>query len=74
MQSKRHSLYESLVGTLVGYVINLCVQLIVYPLYGATFTFFQNIQLCLIFLVVSLVRGYCIRRYFNRKVRNEQQV
>lgn len=65
-QSKLHSIVEALTQTLVGYVINLGVQLIVYPLYGATFTLMQNIELGLIFLVVSFVRGYLIRRAFNR--------
>jgi len=38
MQSKRHSLVEAAANTLIGYVINLGVQLIVYPIYGAVFT------------------------------------
>lgn len=71
MQSKLHSIIEAISNTLVGYVINLGVQIIVYPLYGATFTLMQNVQLGLIFLVVSLVRSYVIRRYFNKKVKNE---
>lgn len=69
MQSKRHSLIESLTNTLIGYLINLGVQLVIYPLYGATFTLFQNIQIGLIFLAVSLARGYVIRRYFNSKAK-----
>ena len=69
MQSKLHSVIEAASNTLIGYVINLVVQIIVYPLYGATFTLMQNIQIGLIFLVVSLLRGYVIRRYFNKKVK-----
>ena len=69
MQSKRSSFYEALAQTLVGYVLNLGVQLVVYPFYGATFTMSQNLQIGLIFLVVSLARGYAIRRYYNWKVK-----
>ena len=65
MQSKRSSFIETLSQTLIGYFINLGVQFIVYPLYGAVFTVMQNVQLGLIFLVVSLLRGYAIRRYYN---------
>lgn len=67
MQSKRESITEALANTLFGYYINIAVQLMVYPLYGATFTLSQNIQLGLIFLGVSLIRGYLLRRHFNRK-------
>lgn len=69
MQSKLHSVIEAASNTLIGYGINLVVQVIVYPLYGATFTLMQNMQIGLIFLVVSLLRGYVIRRYFNTKVK-----
>lgn len=68
MQSKLSSFLETAAQTFIGYVINLGVQLVVYPLYGAVFTLGQNIQIGLIFLVVSLARGYCIRRVFNQKV------
>ena len=67
MQSRWHSFIEANANTFLGYRINIVVQLVVYPLYGATFTFMQNIQLGLIFLVVSLVRSYAFRRYFNRR-------
>ena len=69
MQSKLHSVIEAASNTLIGYGINLVVQVIVYPLYGAPFTLMQNMQIGLIFLVVSLLRGYVIRRYFNTKVK-----
>lgn len=64
-QSKLHSLIEATANTFIGYFINLLVQLAVYPIYGATFTFRQNVEIGLIFLVVSLGRGYAIRRWFN---------
>lgn len=69
MQSKKHSFAEAVTNTLVGYLLSVGVQLIVYPLYGASFTLAQNLQIGLIFLVVSIVRGYAIRRVFNGKLR-----
>lgn len=39
MQSRFHSLIEAWLNTLIGYAINLVVQLLVYPLYGATFSY-----------------------------------
>jgi hypothetical protein len=55
-------------NVLIGYVVSLLVQLVVYPLFGATFTFAQNIQIGLIFMVVAIVRSYVIRRWFNARI------
>lgn len=65
MQSRLQSFIEAWANTLIGYFVNLAVQLLVYPLYGATFTFSQNIQIGLIFMMVSIVRSYMLRRGFN---------
>ena len=69
MQSRLHSFIEAWSNTFFGYFLNLAVQLVVYPLYGATFTFSQNIQIGLIFMAVSITRSYALRRFFNKKVK-----
>lgn len=65
MQSRLQSMIEAWANTIIGYFINLAVQLMVYPIYGATFTFGQNVQIGLIFMVVSIARSYSLRRAFN---------
>jgi len=65
MQSRFQSLIEAWANTIIGYFINLAVQLVVYPFYGATFTFWENIKIGLIFMVVSIARSYVLRRAFN---------
>lgn len=65
MQSRLQSFLEAWANTIIGYFINLAVQLVAYPFYGATFTFGQNIQIGLIFMVVSIARSYVLRRAFN---------
>lgn len=65
MQTRWQSFIEAKANTFIGYWISIAVQMIVFPLYGLDVSFFQNIQIGLIFLVVSLVRGYAFRRYFN---------
>jgi len=67
-QSKLGSFVEAMTNTFIGYFISLIVQFIVYPLYGATFTFMQNIQIGLIFMIVSILRSYIIRRWFNKYI------
>ena len=65
MQTKLQSFLEACSNTFIGYAINILVQLIVYPLYGAKFTLGQNIQIGLIFMAVSLTRSFVLRRFFN---------
>jgi hypothetical protein len=67
-QSRLSSFYEALANTLIGYFINLGVQLVVYPWFGATFSFKQNIAIGLIFMVVSITRSFVIRRWFNARL------
>ena len=70
-QSRIQSMIEAWSNTLIGYLINLGVQLVVYPFYGATFTFGQNIQIGLIFMVVSITRSYVLRRAFNARIKRQ---
>jgi len=65
MQTKTHSLIESITNTAIGYIIALCSQLIILPLYGIEVNFNENIQIALWFTLISLVRSYFVRRWFN---------
>jgi len=67
MQSKKNSFIESLLNTVVGFLISLLVQLIIYPILNIPVTIFQNIIITSVFTIVSIIRGYIIRRYFNSK-------
>ena len=66
MQTKKYSFYESCVQTCIGFVIAILAQLIIYPFMGIPVTFSQNLQLTCIFTVVSIARGYIVRRFFNK--------
>lgn len=68
MQTRRSSFIEAAINTVIGYIISLAVQLVTYPAFGHTFTLTQNLGLGVIFAVVSLVRGYVIRRWFNQYI------
>ena len=68
MQSKRSSFVEALLNTAIGYVISLAVQLVAYPAFGHSFTISQNLGLGVVFAVASLIRGYVIRRWFNKYI------
>jgi hypothetical protein len=66
MQSKTHSLIESVTNIAVGYGVALGAQLVVFPLFGLSVPVRDNILIGLVFTGVSLVRSYVLRRIFNR--------
>ena len=65
MQKKRHSLLEACVSTGIGFGIALLTTAIVLPLSGFQPTLSQNIFITSIFTLISVVRGYFVRRLFN---------
>jgi hypothetical protein len=64
-QSRRMSLVESCANIAIGYLVALAAQLTVFPLMGIPVTLSQNIQIGVIFTLVSLARSYALRRLFN---------
>ena len=66
MQSKKMSLLETCASTAIGYAVSLLAQFLVFPLFGLTVSLSQNLAIGAIFTVVSIARGYCVRRLFNR--------
>ena len=65
-QSKKQSVYESITNVVVGLVISFIIQLILYPLLNIEVSLNQNIFITFVFFVVSFIRGYVIRRIFNK--------
>jgi len=65
MQLKKHSLFEAVTNIIVGYTINLLANMIIFPLWGWTISLKQNIEIGVIYTVISLIRSYCLRRAFT---------
>jgi hypothetical protein len=65
-QSKKHSIYESITNVVVGLVMSFIIQLILYPILNIEVSLNQNIFITFVFFVVSFIRGYVIRRIFNK--------
>ena len=68
MQSRKFSLVESVTNTAVGFMVSLGIQLAIYPAMGIPVTLSQNIFITFIFTIASILRGYIIRRFFNKKL------
>ena len=69
MQSKRQSLIETLTSVFVGWLIGVILNMLVLPLFDYNITVVDSLLVSLIFTVISVVRGYLIRRFFNSKER-----
>lgn len=65
-QSKKHSIIESIANTVIGLAVSFIAQLVIYPLMGIPVTIKQNLLITLIFFLLSFIRGYIIRRFFNK--------
>lgn len=66
MQSRVESLLEAATSTLVGFLVAVLTQVVVFPIYGLEVGLGGNLQIATIFTVVSVLRGYFVRRAFNR--------
>lgn len=65
MQSKRGSMIETCTGTAIGYSVAVLTQLIVLPMFDLHVTFGENLVIAAVFTIISLIRGYWVRRLFN---------
>lgn len=64
-QSKWASMAESMISTAVGFGISLVAQIVFLPMLGVTVTLSQNITFAIIMTVISIARGYILRRVFE---------
>lgn len=65
MQTRLGSLAEAWVNIAVGFSINYSANLVILPLFGFAVTLGQAFWIGVIFTVISLVRQYVLRRWFN---------
>lgn len=68
-QTRKQSLIESVINTLIGFLITLVISPFVYDWFGHQFTFSQNLGITAIFTFTSIARGYIVRRGFNARIK-----
>ena len=67
MQSKRHSFIETSVNMIGGMLLGIfIVQPLALGLYGIEISLQTSTELAIIFTAVSFIRGYVVRRIFNK--------
>ena len=67
MQSKRESMIETLTNVGIGWFISFIANMLVLPLFGYNINFTDGVLISIIFTIISIVRGYVVRRWFNSK-------
>jgi hypothetical protein len=67
-QSKLGSLIEAGMNILIGYVVALVSQIVVFPWFDINVPLSTNLLIGFWFTIISLVRSYIIRRWFNARL------
>ena len=65
MQSCRQSMIETAVSVTIGYMVALASQIAIFPLFGIHATMEDNLMIGAWFTIISVIRGYAVRRFFN---------
>jgi hypothetical protein len=58
-------LVEATANVLVGLIVAVATQIVVFPVFGLQASLGQNVLLALVFTGVSIVRSYALRRMFE---------
>lgn len=64
-QRKWVSLAESLLNVAIGYGVAVLTQIVVFPWFGIEVDLSTNLGIGAVFTVVSILRSYWVRRFFN---------
>lgn len=65
-QSRTMSLVEAMANVVVGYVLAILTQLAVFPFFGLEAALSEHLAIGLVFVGVSLARGFVLRRIFEQ--------
>lgn len=67
MQTKKQSLIESFVNVTIGFIITIISLHYIFPLLGIENNSGKNALITTYLTILSILRNYILRRYFNRK-------
>lgn len=72
-QSRIESLVETCINTAIGFVVALAAQMVIFPRVGIHVHLDTNLVISAWFTLVSVARGYIVRRYFNGRIKRISQ-
>jgi hypothetical protein len=70
MQTRLESFIETIINILIGYVVAICSQLLIFPYFGINLPLSTNLAMGGFFTVISIARSYLVRRYFNSRIKH----
>jgi hypothetical protein len=65
-QTRLMSFIEAWSNVAVGFVINLFANLLILPLFGLQVTLSDALGIGLVFTIISVIRSYLLRRFYER--------
>lgn len=65
MQSRRMSVIEVATNIAIGLVVSFISQIVIFKLYDINISVTQNVEITIWFTVISIIRSYLVRRWFN---------
>ncbi|TLP81377.1 hypothetical protein [Maribacter sp. ACAM166] len=68
MQTKKQSFIESLTNTAIGFMVSFASTFLIFPLVGISTNAGTNLIITIYFTIISVLRGYALRRWFNYKI------
>ena len=74
MQTRLESFLESFTNIMIGYIVALISQLIIFPFFDINVTFADNLLIGFYFTLISLIRSYTVRRFFNNKTKRSNKI
>lgn len=74
-QTRLGSFIEAWVNVLIGFGINFAANLVILPMFGFTsLTLKNNLYIGLLYTVISVIRSYAVRRWFNRRLHSAAEM
>ena len=64
-QSRLESLIETLINTAIGFAVSYTAWPLVAVMFDMNYSAGQHLGITLVFTVISVARGYVVRRWFN---------
>ncbi len=65
-QSRKMSLVEAVTNVVVGYALAIGTQIVAFPWFGLHLSLGENLMIGAMFVGISLLRSYALRRLFQR--------
>lgn len=72
-QTRLGSLIEAFTNVVIGFAINWGANMVILPMFGFPVSGGQAFGMGLLFTVISVIRSYVLRRWFNAKLQEAAQ-